>query len=153
MTKNPDSRDAVALLILRLGLAWFLFVWAVNKVLEPEQYMRIWGSFHGIDIGATMPYVMGAAQIIICVMAALGLWRTLSYGLLFLMHLVTVIVIFPSLIAPFVIEDGFPVNRNNSIALATLAAFAALWMLRHRDHYSLDAWLQRRRRERRHQVS
>ncbi|WP_288904941.1 DoxX family membrane protein [uncultured Sneathiella sp.] len=153
MTKNPDSCDAVALLILRLGLAWFLFVWAVNKVSEPEQYMRIWGYFHGIDIGATMPYVMGAAQIIICVMAALGLWRTLSYGLLFLMHLVTVIVIFPSLIAPFVIEDGFPVNRNNSIALATLAAFAALWMLRHRDHYSLDAWLQRRRRERRHQVS
>lgn len=153
MKKNPDSRDAVALLILRLGLAWFLFVWAVNKILEPEQYMRIWGYFHGIDIGATMPYVMGAAQIVICVLAALGLWRTLSYGLLFLIHLVTVIVIFPSLIAPFMIEDGFPVNRNNSIALATLAAFASLWMLRHRDHYSLDAWLQRRRRERRHQVS
>ncbi|MDF2366342.1 DoxX family membrane protein [Sneathiella sp.] len=145
MIKTPDTRDAVALLILRLGLAWFLFVWAVNKIIEPGQYMRIWGYFHGIDIGATMPYVMGTAQIVICVMAALGLWRILSYGLLFLMHLVTVIVIFPSLIAPFVIEDGFPVNRNNAIALAALAGFASLWLLRHRDHFSLDVWLQRRR--------
>jgi uncharacterized membrane protein YphA (DoxX/SURF4 family) len=143
--KNPDTRDAIALLILRLGLAWFLFVWAVNKIIEPGQYTRIWGYFHGIDIGGTMPYVMGSAQIIICIMAALGIWRALSYGLLFLMHLVTVVVIFPSLIAPFVIEEGFPVNRNNAIALAALAGFASLWLLRHRDHYSLDVWLQRRR--------
>ena len=29
-----DSRnEALALLALRLGLAWFLFVWAVNKLL------------------------------------------------------------------------------------------------------------------------
>ena len=145
MSQNPDTRDALALLILRLGLVWFLFVWAVNKIIEPEQYMRIWGYFHGIDIGATMPYIMGTVQIVICLMAALGLWRNLSYGLLFLMHLVTVIVIFPSLIAPFVIEDGFPVNRNNSIAVAALAGFAALWLLRHRDHFSLDAWRDRRK--------
>jgi MYXO-CTERM domain-containing protein len=61
------------------------------------------------------------------------------------MHTVTVIVILPSLIAPFVIEDGFPVNRNQAVALAAWAAFAALWLLRRRDHWSLDDWLARRR--------
>ncbi|MBZ0215857.1 MAG: hypothetical protein K8F25_04835 [Fimbriimonadaceae bacterium] len=139
-------RDAAALLLLRLGLAWFLAVWAVNKILEPGQYVRIWGYFHGIDIGANLPYFMGGAQIVICVMAALGLWRIVSYGLLFLMHLVTVIVIMPSLMAPFVIENNFPVNRNSAIALAALGGFAALWLLRHRDHWSLDVWLARRKR-------
>jgi uncharacterized membrane protein YphA (DoxX/SURF4 family) len=150
--ENPDNhqqRDAIALLILRLGLSWFLFVWAVNKIIEPGQYVRIWGYFHGIDIGANLPYFMGSAQILICVLAALGLFRFWSYGLLFIMHLVTVIVIFPSLIAPFVIEDNFPVNRNSSIALAALAAFAALWLLRHRDHWSLDEWLAKRRKSHR----
>lgn len=144
-TADYSRRDALALLILRLGLSWFLFVWAVNKILVPEQYVRIWGYFHGIDIGATMPYFMGSAQILICVAAALGLWRTVSYALLFLMHLVTVIVIFPSLIAPFVIEDGFPSNRNSAIALAALAGFAALWLLRGHDHWSVDAWRNRQK--------
>ena len=143
---NYDRRDALALLLLRLGLAWFLAVWAINKIIEPGQYVRIWGYFHGIDIGANMPYFMGGAQIVICLMAALGLWRIVSYGLLFLMHLVTVIVIFPSLIAPFVIENNFPTNRNSAIALAALGGFAALWLLRHRDHWSLDEWLARRKR-------
>ena len=142
---EPEKREALALLLLRLGLAWFLFVWAVNKIIEPGQYVRIWGYFHGIDIGANLPYFMGGAQIILCAAAALGLWRGLSYGLLFLMHLVTVIVIFPGLIAPFVIENHYPVNRNNSIALAALAGFAAIWLLRHRDHWSLDVWLARRK--------
>ena len=69
-----------------------------------------------------------------------------SYVLGFAMHAVTVAVILPSLIAPFVInENGFPVNRNQAIALAALAGFAALWLLRHRDHWSLDAWIARQR--------
>ena len=140
------GRDALGLLLLRLGLTWFLAVWAINKIIEPGQYVRIWGDFHGIELAANMPYFMGGAPLIICVMAALGLWRSVSYGLLILMHLVTVIVIFPSLIAPFVIENNFPVNRNSAIALAALGGFAALWLLRHRDHWSLDVWLARRKR-------
>ncbi len=140
-----EKRDALGLLLLRLGLVWFLFVWAVNKIIEPGQYVRIWGYFHGLDIGANLPYFMGGVQIVICIAAALGLWRSVSYGLLFAMHLVTVIVILPILSAPFVIEDNYPVNRNNAIALAALGGFAAIWLLRHRDHWSLDAWLARRK--------
>ena len=141
-----DKRDALALLLLRLGLTWFLFVWSVNKILAPEQYVRLWGYFHGVDIGATLPYYMGGAQIVICVAAALGLWRRVSYGLLFAMHLVTIVIILPRLAAPFVIENNFPVNRNSAVALAALAGFAALWLMRHRDHWSLDAWLARWKR-------
>ena len=139
------QREACALLILRVGLAWFLFVWAVNKILVPGQYVRIWGYFHGIEIGPQMPYYMGAAQIVICVAMAIGLWRVVTYALAFLMHGVTVAIILPTLIAPFEVVNNFPVNRNSSIALAAFAGFAALWLLRHRDHWSLDCWLKGRR--------
>ena len=142
---SAQWRDALALLILRLGLAWFLTVWAVNKILAPVQYQKIWGYFHGYEIGASAPYYMAAAQIAICACIALGLWRVVTYALGFLMHGVTVIVILPALVAPFVVEKGFPTNRNQAIALAVLGAFAALWLLRHRDHWSLDAWLAGRR--------
>lgn len=141
-------RESLGLLILRLGLAWFLFVWAVNKILAPGQYVKLWGYFHGIEIGAAAPYVMGSVQIVICLAMAAGFWRRLSYGLGFAMHAVTIAVIFPSLIAPFVIENDFPSNRNQAVALAAFAGFAALWLLRCRDHWSLDAWLARRRAQR-----
>ncbi len=142
---RQEWREALGLLILRLGLAWFLFVWAVNKILAPGQYVKIWGYFHGIEIGAGAPYIMGGAQIAVCLAMAAGFWRPLSYGLGFAMHAVTVAVIFPSLIDPFAIENGFPTNRNSAIAVAALASFAALWLLRHRDRWSLDAWRARRK--------
>lgn len=145
---DAEKRDALALLILRLGLAWFLFVWAVNKILVPGQYEKIWGFFYGIDIGPNMPLYMGAAQAGICILIALGLWRVVTYALGFLMHSVTIAIIFPRLMAPFVVRDEFPVNRNSAIALAALAGFAALWLLRQRDHWSLDAWLAARRKTR-----
>ncbi len=142
---NYSRSESLGLLILRLGLAWFLFVWAVNKILAPTQYQQLWSYFHGINIGATLPYVMGGVQIVVCLAMALGFMRALSYGLALAMHTVTVAVILPGLIAPFVIEDGFPTNRNEAIAAAAWAAFAALWLLRHRDHWSLDDWRARRR--------
>lgn len=144
-TNMHMRQEALATLVLRLGLAWFLFVWAVNKILAPVQYQKLWGYFHGIEIGATAPYIMGAAQIAICLGIALGLWRKVTYTLGFLMHAVTVFVILQPLLHPFVIEDGFPTNRNQSIALAAFGGFAALWLLRHADHWSLDAWRAARR--------
>lgn len=138
-------QESLGMVVLCLGLAWFLFVWAVNKILAPEQYKKLWGYFHGIDIGTTLPYLMGGVQIVICLAIALGLWRSVSYALGFAMHAVTIAVIFPSLIAPFVIKNGFPTNRNQAIALAAMAGFAALWLLRKRDYWSLDGWLARRK--------
>ena len=140
-----EWQESLGLLILRLGLAWFLFVWAVDKILDPAQYVKIWAYFHGIQIAANAPYVMGAAQIAVCLAMAIGFWRPLTYGLAFAMHGVTMAVILPSLIAPFVIENGYPTNRNQSIAVAAFAGFAALWLLRRRDRWSLDHWLAGRR--------
>lgn len=139
-----ETREALGLLVLRVGLAWFLLVWAVNKILAPAQYQKIWGYFYGIDIGASVPYLMAAGQILVCIAMMLGLWRVVSYGLGVAMHAVTVAIITPALIAPFVINDnGYPTNRNQAIALAALGGFTALWLMRHRDHWSLDVWLRK----------
>ncbi len=145
LSMTDKNRDSLALLLLRLGLGWFLLVWAVNKFLAPGQYEKIWGYFYGIEIGPAMPYVFGALQALIAIAMILGIGRIISYGLGFLLHGVTVVVILPALLAPFVIEKGFPVNRNNAVAVAVLGGLAALWLLRHRDHWSLDVWLAKRR--------
>ncbi|HMB13807.1 MAG TPA: hypothetical protein VKN37_07355 [Roseovarius sp.] len=37
ITLSPqDKLDGLALLVMRLGLAWFIFLWAAHKVITPK---------------------------------------------------------------------------------------------------------------------
>jgi hypothetical protein len=144
---SPDDwRDGAALLILRLGLVWFMFLWAAHKIITPAQYQDLARNIDKVDVSLTQVYLAGGAQIALCLLAALGLWRYLSYGSLLIMHAFTVTRRFAGFFDPFALNDkGFPINRNQVIDLAVLAAFIALVILIHRDHLSLGAWLARRR--------
>ncbi len=141
----PTGREALGLLALRIGLAYFLGVWGITKFLVPQQTVAIWGYFYDIDIAKALPYLFGAGEVAVALGILLGLLRPATYLAGFLIHAVTVVVISRNLAMPFVIEDGFPVNRNISVALAALGGFVALYLLRERDHWSVDAWLARRR--------
>jgi len=142
---DQAKREALALLILRVGLAWFLLVWGITKLLAPAHYGKLYAYFHGLDLDRMIVFAMGAGQILIAIAMILGLWRAVTYALGWLIHTVTIVIISGNLIAPFVIRDGFPSNRNQSIALATWCGFTALYLLRGRDLWSLDAWRSRRR--------
>ncbi len=142
---GPSRTDAAAVLVLRLGLGWFLMVWGVTKILAPGQAVKLYAYFHGVDLGAWMPYAMGGAEIALAAAIVLGLFGRVSYALGLLAHTVTIMVISGALLAPFVVEDGFPSNRNQSVAVAAWVGFIALYLLRGRDAWSLDAWIARRR--------
>jgi len=143
---RPAWGEPLGLLLLRLGCAWFIFVWAVNKFFAPGQYKFLVKHFDGLAIDVSQVYMVGAVQTVICVAVFLGLWRTLSYAALALLHAGTIWRILPRLIEPFEIsERGFPVNRNSVVALGIFMAMLALWLLRERDVWSVDGWLARRR--------
>lgn len=144
--RSPAWSEPLGILLLRLGCAWFIFVWAVNKFTAPGQYQGLVKHFDKLEIDLTQVYAIGALQAAVCLLVFVGLWRTLSYAALALLHAGTIWRIWPRLIDPFEIsEKGFPVNRNSAIALAIFLAMLALWLLRDRDRWSLDAWLARRR--------
>lgn len=145
MLRDQHKREALALLILRLGLAWFLLVWGITKFLAPVHFGKLYAYFHGLDLDRLVVFAMGAAQIAIAVAMILGLWRVVTYALGWLIHSVTIAVISGNLIAPFLIRDGFPANRNQTVALAAWCGFAAFYLLRDRDLWSLDIWWRRRR--------
>ena len=138
-------REAAALLVLRLGLGWFLLVWAINKFTAPGQYMRLWNYLHDWKITESGSYYIGGVQVVIILAILIGAGRPVTYALGLAMHSVSTWAVFPRLIDPFLVEKGFPVNRNLSITLAAFGGFVALWLLRHRDHWSFDAWLAARR--------
>lgn len=143
---KPFWGEPLGLLLLRWGCAWFIFVWAVAKFTAPGQYRFIMKRFDGIEVDLTWVYVIGGAQIVICVLVFLGAFRTISYAALAIVHGFTISRVWPRLIDPFAVsEKGFPINRNSSIALAVFLAMLALWLLRNRDEWSVDGWWRRRR--------
>lgn len=147
---SPQDRlDALALLVLRLGLAWFMFLWAIHKLITPGQYQNLARYFDKIDMSLTQVYLVGGIQIALCACAAIGIFRYVSYSGLLVMHLFTVLRRWDRFLDPFAVNDkGFPVNRNPVIDLAVLGAFIALVLLIRRDHFSLGGWLARNDRPR-----
>lgn len=143
MTRD-DVLDGLAVLILRLGLSWFMFLWAIHKILTPKQYQGLVRHFDGVDISFAQIYAIGSVQILLCVLVAIGLFRPISYGALAAMHFFTITRQWERYIDPFALSDkGFPINRNPVIALAAMGAFIALVLLIRRDHFSVGGWLER----------
>ena len=143
---TPCQSEALGLLLLRIGCAWFIFVWAVNKILAPVQYQKLAKFYDSIDLGLWQVYAIAAVQIVICLLVFAGWARIVSYAALAAMHGFTIFRQWPQYLAPFQINDnGFPVNRSVTVALCAFLAMLALWLLRHRDHWSLDVLLGARR--------
>lgn len=139
-----DRKDAAAVFILRIGLVWFMFLWAAHKIITPKQYQNLAKHIDGIDMSFAQIYIMGGFQIALCVLAALGVFRIFSYGGLAAMHFFTITRQWDRFMDPFALNDhGFPINRNPVIALAAMTAFVALLLLIHRDHFSVGGWLRR----------
>ena len=145
---RQDHLDGLALFILRLGLVWFIFLWAAHKIITPGQYQQLARHFDEVSISNAQTYGIAVAQIVICVLALVGILRLWSYGALLAMHFFTVTRRWEGFLDPFALNDrGFPVNRNQVIDLAVLAAMVALILMIRRDHWSIGGWFARHFRE------
>ncbi len=140
-----DTRDAVAVLVLRLGLIWFLFLWAIHKLLATGQYQSLARNVDKIEIDATTVEIIGVVQIAVLFLALVGILRPFTYGAMAATHAFTISRQWERYIDPFEINArGFPVNRNVAISAAAMCAFIALLLLIRRDHFSIGGWLRRK---------
>ncbi len=143
---TSGTREALALLVMRLALAWFIFLWAAHKIITPAQYQGLARNIDGIELEFGTIYAVAAVQIVICILVAIGALRWVSYPALAIMHFFTVTRRWEGFFDPFALNDrGFPIHRNQVIDLAVLAAMIALVLLIHRDRWSVGAvWRARR---------
>ncbi len=141
-----ENRDSLALLVMRLGLAWFIFLWAAHKIITPKQYQGLAKHFDGVSLEFWQIYAAAGAQILVCVLVAVGALRWISYPALMIMHFFTVLRRWEGFFDPFELNQrGFPVHRNQVIDLAVLGAMIALILLIHRDGWSVGAWWKNRK--------
>ena len=73
-------RLQVSLLSLRIGVFVVMFVWALDKFVNPAHSAGIFEAFYGIGgISHALVYLMGGLQIMLVLFLA-GVFKTWTYG-------------------------------------------------------------------------
>jgi putative oxidoreductase len=138
MPPQIDKRIPAGLLILRFFLAIFLLQWSIEKLILPDAAARIASSFYGVMLPASASYVLGVAELILSLALLFGFYRTVSYGLSLLVHTVTVVVSWRQLFDPWGLA-----RIGNHLWVSTWptwGGFAALFLMREWDSWTVDGW-------------
>lgn len=128
------TRTGVALLILRIGLGVFLFLWSIDKLIAPGKTVVIFEYFYHLPIAPAIAQAIGAAELLLSIGIILGFKKTFTYGLGTALHAASTLSTYEQLLSPF--------GKNHLFiaALPVLAAFLALFLLRKQDRLlCLDA--------------
>lgn len=122
-------RVSLVLLLTRISIFIAMIIWVIDKFAQPDHTAAVFETFYGISgIGTSVSYLLGAAQLAIMIGFILGFQKTITYGLVLLMHTASTLVSFPKYIAPF--------ESANILFYASwpmLAACFALYYLRDLD--------------------
>ncbi len=138
MLPPADKRVAAALLILRFFLGIFLLQWSIEKLILPSAAIRIAQGFYGLALPTGASYALGVAELVLSLALLFGAFRTISYGLSLLVHTVTVLVSWRQLFDPWGLAK---VGNHLWISTwPTWGAFAALFLLREWDAWTVDGW-------------
>lgn len=121
------QRIAQALLSLRLGVFVVMFVWALDKFVNPAHSGQVFEHFYKISgLSANVFTVLGILQVVLVLAFVSGFKQRISYGLVFALHAVSTLSSWPMYL------DAF----NNLLFFAAwpmLAACFALYYLRDMD--------------------
>ena len=76
-----------SLLALRLGIFIVMFVWTLDKFVNPAHSIAIFEKFYAIPgLGETLAYLLGSLQLLLVIAFVAGLKKRFTYGLIFLLH-------------------------------------------------------------------
>lgn len=117
----------LSLLLLRLGVALVMAVWAIDKIVNPGHAAAVFSSFYGLDaLGPEALLAIGVIQIGIILFFLAGAVKTVSYGAVLAMHAVSTLSSWRQYL------DAFD-NLLFVAAWPMLAACVVLFLLRSHD--------------------
>jgi putative oxidoreductase len=87
---NIEKRLPLALLLLRLSVFVVMFVWTIDKFVEPQHASKIMAAFYSIGgVGDVLIYLLGVIELAAILAFVLGFAKRLSYGLVLLLHAIS----------------------------------------------------------------
>ena len=106
-----------------------MFVWTVDKFVEPRHASKIMAEFYlAGGVGNFVIYLLATIELAIIVAFLLGFAKQWSYGLVLLMHAVSTLTSYKKYLHPFE-----PPNLLFFAAIPMLAACFVLYYLREAD--------------------
>ncbi len=117
------------LLALRLSVFLVMFMWTLDKFVNPEHASKVYEHFYGLSgVGGILMRAIGAAELVLLAAFLVGLWKRWTYGAVFLLHAVSTVASFKQYLAPW--EQG---HLLFFAAWPMLAACYVLYVLRDED--------------------
>ncbi len=126
---TDTSRTARTLLALRLAVFLAMFMWALDKFVNPQHAIGVYEHFYGLHgLSGTSMRIIGVVEMIFLGAFVAGLWRRWTYGGVLLLHAVSTLSSFRQYLSPWegshlLFFAGWPM----------LAACYALYLLRDQD--------------------
>ena len=126
---DHDKKLQLSLLSLRLTVFLVMFMWTIDKFVNPGHAAKVYESFYYIaGLESVVMYTIGAIEIIILLLFLAGYKKKYTYGAVLAFHAVSTLSSFKQYLAPF---EG--PGLLFFAAWPMLAACFALFLLRDRD--------------------
>lgn len=126
-TTNQSLR--ISLLLLRVTVFVVMLAWTLDKFTRPEHAANVLSHFYSLNsMGFSAIRVIAAVELVLIVLFLLGMFKTLTYGAVLIMHAATTLVSFRQYLHPF---EG--VNLLFFAAWPMFAACVTLFLLRRED--------------------
>ena len=127
--ESRDKRLQLSLLLLRMAVFLVMFMWTIDKFINPGHASKLYEKFYYIaGLESVVMYLLGGIEIIILLLFLVGYKKTFTYGAVLLFHTVSTFSAFKQYLAPF---EG--PNLLFFAAWPMLAACFALFLLRDQD--------------------
>lgn len=140
MTNCGHSRWTMP--ILRMGMGTFLAAWGVDKILATDSSVGIFSHFYGMDVGAVAVQAFGAAEILLGLALAVGLFRVAAAWVQLLVNAVTTVASWRQILDPWGVFGWTEGGTHLFLASIVITAASIVLVLNARDATAtLDARL------------
>jgi putative oxidoreductase len=125
MTREEKLR--LSLLFVRLGVFSVMFMWTLDKFVNPDHALGIYRHFYFINgISTWIMYALGAAEMVIILGFVVGFMKRWTYGIVLVLHAVSTFSSFGRYLDPWK-------NLLYFAAWPMLAACITLYLFRDED--------------------
>lgn len=114
------------LFLLRFGLGGFLGLCAFDKIISPETSVSFF-SHYFVSISPSIIMLVGGAELALSLLFILGMYKTWTYGLAFILQSLALAMMLEKLLSPFGKDILFV------MLIPLLFAFFALFLMRNLD--------------------
>ncbi len=122
-----EQRIPYSLLLLRTGVFIVMFVWTLDKFVNPDHTAKVYEFYFWVGgLGGTVFYAIGALELILVTAFLAGAFKRLTYGIVLLLHAVSTLAAWRLYLDPFS-------NLLFFAAWPMLAACVTLYLLRDLD--------------------